>query len=81
MAVPPVRTSELPLAPSLTDGDSVAVLQQDGATFVLRRYKQPQLKAYLGLADIEARIAALEAGGGGGGGASTFPMTFPITLA
>lgn len=77
----PVKTSELPLATSLSDADAAPVVQQAGPTTALRRYTLGQLRAHLGLASILSRLDALEAGGGGGGGASTFPMTFPITFA
>lgn len=82
MAQPPVKISELPPATALSDADIAGVVQQDGPTRVLRSYTLAQMRAHLGLAAILARLDALEAGGSGGGGSpSTFPMTFPITLA
>lgn len=63
------RPSDLPGASPLTDDDTIVVNQRlapGGPTRETRRSSIAALRALFGVDALEARIAALEAGGGGG---------------
>lgn len=88
--MPDRRTSELDLVSALGEDDLFAVVQPvPGGVLETRRATMQQLRALFGVADLEARIAALEAGGGsspaqitfGDGSTMTFADGSPITFA